>query len=180
VRPREESGAKTEPRKLLRVIDSGRIKNAVESAERRTSGEIRVSVSTFFWGNVRKVAEKAFVRLGMTKTHERNGVLFFIVPSRRRFVVLGDQGIHVKAGQEFWDRLSAVMSEKFKKGDFTEGIVYGIEEAAKILVACFPYDPKTDVNELIDEIDLNGGVPLKTAGGLCFFDKSIRKPIKTY
>jgi uncharacterized membrane protein len=143
-------------RKLLGIIDTRRIKEAVEAAERQTSGEIRVSVSTFFWGNPRKVAEKAFARLGMAKTDKRNGVLFFIVPSRRRFVILGDDGIHSRVGQEFWDRLTAVMSEKFKIGEFTDGIVRGIEEAGKMLAAHFPYDARTDTNELSDAVDLTG------------------------
>ena len=144
-------------RKLLRVIDAGRIKKAVEAAERQTSGEIRVSLSTFFWGSPQKVAEKAFARLGMAKTDARNGVLFFVVPSRRRFVILGDEGSHAKVGQEFWDRLSEVMSEKFKVGEFTEGLVQGIEEAGRILAAHFPYDARTDRNELLDDIDIDGG-----------------------
>lgn len=140
-------------RKLLKNIDRERIKKAVEDAERQTSGEVRVSVSTFFRGDVRKVAEKAFVRLGVGKTRERNGILFFIVPSRRRFVILGDEGIHANVGQEFWERLSAVMSERFRKGEFTEGLVLAIGEAGKMLATHFPYNPKTDVNELSDEID---------------------------
>ena len=48
------------------TIDKDRIKQAIQKAERRTSGEIRVSVSPLFWGDVRKAAEKAFERLGMT------------------------------------------------------------------------------------------------------------------
>ena len=62
-------------------IDAGRIEEAIRRAERRTSGEIRVSVSRFFWGDVHRVADRAFARLGMSATRQRNGVLFFIVPS---------------------------------------------------------------------------------------------------
>ena len=81
-------------KKLLRAVDRERVKKAIESAEHRTSGEICVSVAPLFWGNVEKAADKAFARLGMTGTKDRNGVLFFVVPSRRKFVVLGDRGIH--------------------------------------------------------------------------------------
>ncbi len=140
-------------RKLLKKIDRERIKKAIEDAERLTSGEVRVSVSTYFRGDVRKVAEKAFARMGMSQTKERNGILFFIVPSRRRFVILGDEGIHAKVGQEFWECLSTIMSQKFKNREFTEGLVFGIEEAGKMLATHFPYNPETDVNELSNEID---------------------------
>jgi uncharacterized membrane protein len=141
-------------RKLLRSIDSARIKEAIQKAERRTSGEICVSVSRFFWGNVEKAAEKAFVRLGMTRTKQSNGVLFFVVPSRRKFVVLGDRGIHEKVGREFWSRVAERVSEKFRTEDFTGGLVSGIEEVGEQLATHFPYDAKTDTNELPDEVDL--------------------------
>ena len=58
--------------KVLRIIDNDRIREAIRRAEKRTSGEIRVSVSSLFWGDVRKAAERAFARMGMTATRERN------------------------------------------------------------------------------------------------------------
>ena len=141
--------------KLLKLVDVEAVKGAIEKAERETSGQIRVSVSPFFWGNLRGTAEKAFARLGMTGTAQRNGVLIFVVPSRRRFVILGDEGIHAKAGQEFWDKTAAAISDRFKSGDFTGGLVHGIEEAAKQLAAHFPRGP-VDTNELPDDVDLGG------------------------
>lgn len=140
-------------RKLMRMVDVDRVKAAVAAAERAASGEIRVSVSRFFWGSVRKAAEKAFVRLGMTATKDRNGVLFFIVPARKKFAVLGDAGIHAKVGQEFWESLAGLMSGHFRKGEFTEGLVAAIEEAGRQLAAHFPYDQAIDVNELADDVD---------------------------
>ena len=140
-------------RKMLRLIDSDRVKAAIQEAERRTSGEICVSVSRLFWGNVEKAADKAFGRLGMTRTKDRNGVLFFVVPSRRHFVVLGDEGIHAKVGQEFWRRVADRVSERFREGDFTSGLVEGIEEVGEQLAAHFPYDSTADVDELTNDVD---------------------------
>ena len=140
-------------RKMIKTVDAGRIKAAIEDAERRTSGEIRVSVSRFFWGRIEPVAWRAFRRLGMAATKERNGILFFIVPARRKFIVLGDEGIHARVGQDFWEGVAAVMSEEFKKGRFSEGLVRGIAEVGKRLAEHFPYDAATDKNELPDDID---------------------------
>lgn len=142
-------------RKLLRAIDVERVRAAIAAAEKRTSGEIRVSVAPFFWGRVRRVAERAFARLGMTATKDRNGVLFFIVPARHRFVILGDVGIHAKVGQEFWDGVAARLSARFQKGQFTEGLVEAIAEAGEKLAVHFPYDAASDVNELPDEVDFS-------------------------
>jgi len=141
-------------RGLLRAVDSKRIREAIEAAEKQTSGEICVSVAPLFWGNVRRAAEKAFQRLGVSGTKARNGVLFFVVPSRRRFVILGDQGIHEKVGQEFWEAIAAAVSAKFREGNFTGGLVDGIEEVGKQLAAHFPFEGSRDVDELPNEPDI--------------------------
>jgi uncharacterized membrane protein len=139
--------------RLRRLVDAEAVRQAIADAEARTSGEIRVSVSTFFFGNVRRTAERAFERMGMTATAQRNSVLIFVVPSRRAFVVLGDEGIHVKVGQEFWDAVAAAMSARFKAGDFTGGLVLGITEAGRQLAEHFPHQGERDRNELADEVD---------------------------
>jgi uncharacterized membrane protein len=144
---------------LLRAIDSERIEEAIRQAERRTSGEIRVSVSRFFWGDVERVAERAFDRLGMRNTRERNGVLFFLVPARRRFAVVGDEGIHAKVGQDFWERVAAAVSEHLRAGDFTLGLVHGVETVGEQLALHFPFDPASDTNELANEVDFGGKPP---------------------
>jgi uncharacterized membrane protein len=143
-------------KQLLRIIDRERIKNAIEAAERRTSGEICVSVAPLFWGSIEKAADKAFVRLGMTHTKARNGVLLFVVPSRRKFVVLGDQAIHERVGQEFWESVAAIISDKFRQGDFTGGLLNAIEKVGEELATHFPYNPTTDKNELSDDVDFGG------------------------
>jgi uncharacterized membrane protein len=137
----------------MRKVDSDRVKAAIGAAEKRTSGEIRVAVSSLFWGDVYAAAVRAFERMKMHETRLRNGVLVFVVPARRRFVVLGDAGIHAKVGQEFWDRVAGAMSAHFRGGDFTAGLVHGIEVIGEQLAAHFPYQEGTDVNELPDDID---------------------------
>ena len=139
------------------TIDKNRIKEAIQKAERRTSGEIRVSVSPLFWGDVQAAAEKAFVRLGMAATNERNAVLFFVVPARRKFVVLGDSGIHEKVGQEFWHHIVSTVAERFQKGDFTGGLVAGIDAVGERLAEHFPYHGASDTNELPDDVDYGPG-----------------------
>ena len=140
-------------RQMMRAVDAERVKTAIGAAERMTSGEISVSVAPLFWGNVEKAAQKAFARLGMIQTKEHNGVLIFVVPARRKFAVLGDRGIHERVGQEFWNRIAARLSEHFRSGHYTEGLVAAVEEVGLQLAAHFPYDAENDVNELADDID---------------------------
>ncbi len=137
-------------------VDRARVEKAIAAAERRTSGEIRVSVAPFFWGSVDAAAERAFRRLGMTNTKDRNGILFFVVPSRRAFVVRGDVGIHDRVGQRFWETVVASMSPLFREGRVTDALCTGIDAAAAALVEHFPHDAR-DVNELPDSVDFGDG-----------------------
>jgi uncharacterized membrane protein len=143
--------------RLLRLVDAKRVGAAIEAAERRTSGEIRVSVSRYFWGDPRAAAEMAFERLHMQETAERNGVLLFVVPSRKRFVVLGDEGIHARVAPDFWETVARSMTESFRQGDFTGGLEKGIETIGEQLARFFPFDPSSDRNELPNQIDLGPG-----------------------
>lgn len=138
---------------LLKIVDAKRIEDAIRHAEQQTSGEICVSVSRLFWGSVESAAQKAFERMGMTHTKDRNGILFFVVPSRRKFVVLGDAGIHEKVGQVFWQSVAEAVSTKFKTGDFTGGLVHGIEAVGEQLATHFPFAAATDRNELNNGVD---------------------------
>ena len=141
-------------RKLMRIIDRSRVKDAIQKAERRTSGQICVSVSLLFWGGVEGAANKAFARLGLARTTQRNAVLLFVVPSRRKIVVIGDVGIHEKVGQQFWSSMVAKVAARFKEGDFTGGLVGAVEEIGTELATYFPYDPALDLNELSDDVEI--------------------------
>jgi uncharacterized membrane protein len=91
--------------------------------------------------------------MGMTRTKDRNGVLFFVVPARKKFVVLGDDGIHAKVGQDFWHHIVGVVLERFKEGDFTDGLVRGITVIGEQLATHFPNQGERDKNELPDDVD---------------------------
>jgi len=140
-------------RRLRQCVDAEKVVEAIRGAERASSGEIRVSVSRFFWGDVERAATRAFRRLHMEATADRNGVLIFLVPSRRRFVVLGDEGIHAKVGQAFWDDVAACLAVRFRGGAFTEGLVEGIRLVGDRLADHFPNRGEADVNELSDDVD---------------------------
>lgn len=138
----------------VHTIDPERIVRAIVDAERNTTGQIRVSIAPRPWGRVRKAAERAFTRLGMTRTPQRNGVLIFIVPSRREFVILGDAAIHERVGQEFWERVAAAMSQRIRSGDLTDGIVHGIEAAGAELATHFRPDGGSGGDALPNTVDM--------------------------
>jgi uncharacterized membrane protein len=127
---------------------------SVREAEKATSGEIRVHIETSFTGEVLDRASWIFKKLGMHKTTERNGVLFYLAVSDRKFAIIGDAGINVKVPAGFWDEISTLLQKNFREGKFTEGLAEGIVLAGKQLKTHFPYS-KDDVNELSDEISFD-------------------------
>jgi len=127
---------------------------SVREAEKETSGEIRVHIETSFEGDVLDRAAWIFNKLGMHKTAERNGVLFYLAVSNRKFAIIGDAGINSKVPSGFWDEISNLLLNRFKENKFTEGLSEGIILAGKQLQTHFPYR-KDDVNELSDEISFD-------------------------
>ncbi|MBC8133879.1 MAG: TPM domain-containing protein [Deltaproteobacteria bacterium] len=139
---------------LLGRIDAAAVEAAIARAEARTTGEIRVSVAGFFRGDLRRLAERAFRRLGMVATRHRNGVLILVAPTRRQLVILGDQGIHAHVGEAFWSVLTDKLSARFHNQEFTAGLIEAIEHIGGELAAHFPPVPGGDVNELSDAVDV--------------------------
>jgi uncharacterized membrane protein len=127
------------------------IRKAIEEAELKTSGEIRVHISQKCKGDVLKVAEKVFGKLKMHKTELRNGVLFYLAVDSRVFAIYGDKGINEKVPGDFWNSISEEMEKHFRKGEFTEGLEIGIAKAGEQLSMHFPHT-NSDKNELTNEI----------------------------
>jgi uncharacterized membrane protein len=96
-------------------------------------------------------AQEQFTRLGMAQTRDRNGVLIYLAPRSQQFAVIGDSGVHARCGAAFWQELARSMSEHFRNGDFTTGIVQGISRAGELLGEHFPRRPD-DHNELPDRV----------------------------
>ena len=138
---------------FIASLDQPRIVESINTAEKQTSGEIRVHVQPKAHGEIRTVAERTFERLGMTKTALRNGVLLFIACEEQRFVILGDKGIDEKVPAGFWDEIAAKLTIRFKHGEFTDGIVDAIHSAGEELRHYFPR-AHGDVDELSNEINI--------------------------
>jgi uncharacterized membrane protein len=139
-------------------LDNDRIVKAIADAESRSSGEIRVHVTHRKPEDLEARARRRFELLGMTKTAERNGVLFYIAPGLRRFQILGDTGIHERCGDDFWKAVAAEIEESFRRGEFTEGILRGVRKVGEVLAAHFPRSAQ-DRNELPDTIDEEPDTP---------------------
>lgn len=128
-----------------------KILDAIASAEKNTSGEIRVHIERTCKKDPYQEAVEAFERLGMTKTEQRNGVLILVSLDDHKFAIIGDKGINEKVPENFWEQTKDLMIGHFKEGRIADGIVEGIEDAGMQLQKYFPYQ-KDDENELKDDI----------------------------
>ena len=133
-----------------------RISDKIKEMEKLTAGEIRVSIKekkSFLKRNktLRQITEEEFFRLGMDKTRDDTGILIFLLLKERQFYILADKGINEKVGQNTWDLIKEKMQELFSKGNFSKGIIYGVEEVGKVLSKHFPVKAD-DKNELSNRI----------------------------
>ena len=132
--------------------DKEMIVAAIRNAEKRTSGEVRLFVeSRCRFINPLDRAAEVFFGLKMDKTDERNGVLLYIAVKDHQLAVFGDEGIHQKVGEVFWQTEVAKMIALFKGQSYGDGLAGIVTEIGNALHQHFPYTDD-DKNELPDDI----------------------------
>ena len=124
---------------------------AIVEAEKNTSGEIRVHIEEHTEKSPLERAQEVFFELKMDETQDRNGVLFYVCVSDKKFAILGDKGINEAVESDFWDCTKDTVIANFKEGNFKKGLVEGILRAGERLKKNFPYQ-SDDTNELSNEI----------------------------
>ena len=127
-----------ESKEFIHSLDDQQIAEAIAQAEKTTSGEIRVFVSETSVADPLVEAEKQFVRIGMTKTAQRNGVLIYFAPKSQKYAVIGDKGVHEKCGQKFWEHITEEMTPLLKGGKYTEAVILAVKEIGAALAKEFP------------------------------------------
>ena len=139
-------------KEFLSKLEHDRIVGAIREAESRTSGQIRVFIQRGKLGlDPLIAAQRKFHRIGMQRTPERNAVLIFVAPRAHKFAIIGDQAVHEKCGEQFWQRLADAMREHFQNEKFSHALVEAIEETGNALASHFPR-ASTSSNPLPDEI----------------------------
>lgn len=130
-----------------------RILLAIRQAEQRTSGEVRLFIeSRCKYVDALDRAKELFFELQMDKTVDRNASLIYIAMEDRQAAVFGDEGIHQRVGQKYWEEEINKMLLNFKEQHIVDGICQCISDIGDALHQHFPYDRETDKNELPDDI----------------------------
>jgi len=127
------------------------IVEAIERAEKQTSGEIVVHITPHCKGDVIKAATKTFDKKKLYATAQRNAALIYIAYKDRKLAVIGDKGIYEKAPADLWDEDVALLQGNLREGRVVEGIVETVERVGQRLIQYFP-PVSDDKNELSNDI----------------------------
>jgi uncharacterized membrane protein len=130
-----------------------RVVTAIQKAEQRTSGEVRVFIeSRCRFVDAIDRAKELFFQLSMDRTVERNGTIVYVAVKDKQAAVFGDEGIHQKVGQKYWEDAINKMMVCFKQANLADGIEQAVFTIGEALYQNFPYNRETDKNELPDDI----------------------------
>jgi uncharacterized membrane protein len=135
------------------------IAGAIAAAEKRTSGEIRVSVRQKRSKkerslSVEQLARHEFVHLGMMKTEERTGILIFILLDAREFFILADEHINQKVEPDTWKKIADAMATNFSRKEFLKGLLTAVSSVGDHLAKHFPASAHNK-NELPDKVEMS-------------------------
>lgn len=144
--------------KYLSEEDLKSISAKISEIEKTTSGELVITIKEKRgWlektKSIRTLAEKEFISTKIAKTKAATGILIFMIFNAKEFCILADKKINELVEQSVWDKIANDMSTQFKKENFCNGILNGVEQTGKILAAHFPIQPG-DVNELSNDVRL--------------------------
>jgi len=143
---------------MFKKPDLQAISAAIQEAERKTAGEIRVSIFKKRPRSARRLslmefAVAEFHQLKMQQTRDRTGILIVIMLDEHQFQILADTGINAKVEQIIWDKLANEMAQRFRSGEYLSGVVECVRQIGVILAFYFPRRDD-DRNELSDEVKI--------------------------
>lgn len=136
---------------FLTPDEENEIVEAIATAEKNTSGEMRVHLEKGTQEPPIIRAFQVFRELNMHQTKARNGVLIYVGVESHQFAIYGDKGIDDIVNHDFWEKTKEKIQYYFEKKQFKNGLIAGIMQASECLKAYFPYD-ENDENELPNTI----------------------------
>lgn len=141
-------------KELISTTEQQQIVSAIQDAEKRTSGEIRVFIESHCkYVDAIERATEIFFQLEMEKTEQRNGVIVYAALKDKQSAIFGDRGIFkITGGPGYWKAVLEEMNSFFKNDNIADGLSHAVKSIGETLATHFPYHPGTDKNELPDDI----------------------------
>ena len=139
------------PEKFLSDDELYRVTTKIEAAESMTSAEIKLVIVKHCLTSIKRKALKIFKKYKLDKTGQRNCVLILVVTTNRQFLIYGDQGIHEKVGQDFWEEVEKSIALKFRENKMGDGLSAGIHLIGTKLAQYFPFQ-FDDIDEISNDV----------------------------
>lgn len=139
------------PKKFLSDDELYRVTTKIAAAESMTSAEIKLVIVKHCLTSIKRKALKIFKKHQLDQTAQRNCVLILVVTTNRQFLIYGDQGIHEKVGQDYWEEIEKSITMKFKENKMGDGLSTGIHLIGTKLAQYFPFQ-FDDNNEISDDV----------------------------
>lgn len=145
---------------VRRVFPSQALSNieaAIKQSERSHLGELRFVVEPglhlfdlLCGKTARERSLEVFSQLRIWDTEHNSGVLIYLLLSEHDVEVVADRGIHARVGENQWQAICRHMESRFKKREFEQGVVEGLQQITALLQQHFPADNNPNPNELPD------------------------------
>ena len=145
--------------RLFSEPDFAAITEAIARAEAETSAEIRVHLERRVHrlpgqrADALRRARNVFAHLGMHLTAHHHGVLIYLAIQDRKLAIVGDEGIHARVGDQYWETVRDLMIAKLREGRPLDAVLAGIAEVGSVLAEHFSRRPD-DENELSDHVSV--------------------------
>jgi uncharacterized membrane protein len=127
------------------------IQNAIAAGEPRHDGEICFVVEArlptrFLLGgrHVRARAENVFADLRVWDTERRTGILIYVLLGDFTIEIVADRGVAARLPDGSWEKITALMGERFREEKWEDGALAGIEATHALLELYLPPGPGRD------------------------------------
>ena len=132
------------------------IEAAIHASETRHMGELRFAVEAGLdWPELlsgvtsRQRALMVFSQLRVWDTEHNSGVLIYLLLADHKVEIVADRGIHSRVGTASWMSICQDMENKFRLGQFEQGVLLGINSITTLLQQHYPVHGQK-LNELSD------------------------------
>jgi len=132
-------------RRIFPQVALDLIEQAIKAGEATHSGQVRFVVEgsldgkpLFSGQSARERALDIFSHLRIWDTAHNNGVLIYLLLADRDVEIVADRGIDAKVGSAGWDKICKAMESDFKRGNFSGGVIRGIQAVSQQLATYFP------------------------------------------
>ena len=96
---------------------------------------------------VERLAYEQFLKQGVHRTRQRNGVLLFVSVAERCVEIIADEGVNGVVAPGAWDKVVAEFVPRVQADQIAEGFIAAIGACGEILAQHFPIAPN-DKEEL--------------------------------